>query len=150
MADRLYDDTDVETVADALRHHYIDLDRNDRAQDADHCACGPLVEDWDEHWAEVMLDALTAAGWHRGGSCIRLTREHMEHAEQIAARPDDREDLLDRMLAAGWQPKRWAPRARVAEEIARHFEERGEHSTGIPPFRAAQIARQHSTGGDHA
>lgn len=63
---------------------------------------------------------------------------------------------------AGWQPEeaqwervsretgninraRAEERARVAEEIARHLEERGDRSTGIPPFRAAEIARQHAT-----
>lgn len=54
-------DRAIERVAEILRRHHIDGSANDRAQDADHCACGPLVEDWDEHWAR----ALDEAGWLR-------------------------------------------------------------------------------------
>lgn len=42
-------------VSAALRQHRIDFDRNDPAQAADHCACGLLITDWDEHWANAVL-----------------------------------------------------------------------------------------------
>jgi predicted RNase H-like nuclease (RuvC/YqgF family) len=50
------DDTEGlrEQMAEATAQHYLDAGRTDRAQDADTCACGQLVDDWDEHWAAAV------------------------------------------------------------------------------------------------
>lgn len=63
--ERRWTDADRDTVAAALRQHHIVLDPDDRAREHDACVCGPIVEDWDEHWSVVALDALTADGWRR-------------------------------------------------------------------------------------
>lgn len=61
MTDRLWTDADQTRLAETLRQHHIVLDPTDPAREHDACSCGPIVEDWDEHWAEVVLDTLTAA-----------------------------------------------------------------------------------------
>jgi hypothetical protein len=41
-------------VSAVLRQHRIDFALTDPAQAADHCACGLLITDWDEHWADIV------------------------------------------------------------------------------------------------
>lgn len=48
----------VKQAADVTRQHAIKLDAYDRAQDHDSCRCGRVIDDWDEHWAEVILAAV--------------------------------------------------------------------------------------------
>lgn len=47
----------------ATASHSIDASNQDRAQDADHCTCGPLIHDWDAHLALVALQALAEHCW---------------------------------------------------------------------------------------
>lgn len=48
----------IERITEATGRHFIDPGQSDRAQDADTCACGQLVDAWDEHWAEAALAAI--------------------------------------------------------------------------------------------
>jgi hypothetical protein len=69
-----------DAIADALREHGIDDSQHDPAQDHDACLCGPRIEDWDEHWADVVLAAI--------------------HGQYVPPPPgSDRDKLPDRLLA---------------------------------------------------
>lgn len=92
--DRRWTDADRDTVAEALRQHHIVLDPDDRAREHDACACGLIVEDWDEHWSEVALDAAAP---------LIAARTRAQVAEQIAQAIEamyTRHPLLDRTTAA--------------------------------------------------
>jgi hypothetical protein len=67
--------------------------------------------------ADVVVDAMTAAGWHPPRTCIQVDLTRLPTEAQAVAEPDDTEDVLDRMVAAGWMPKRWAPRAAVLDAL---------------------------------
>lgn len=62
----------IEQAAAVLRLHHIDMGTADRAQDADHCACGPLVEDWDEHWVKALVDGGLLADPEQAAELERL------------------------------------------------------------------------------
>lgn len=47
----------VEQAIAVLVSHHMDPVKNDRAQDADSCVCGPLVDDWPRHWVEAIARA---------------------------------------------------------------------------------------------
>lgn len=59
MNENTVSDKHMFDAAVMLGQHYMDMERIDRAQDADHCMCGPLVDDWDLHYIEVLV----AHGW---------------------------------------------------------------------------------------
>lgn len=67
VADRLHraglrlvseDEATVTRIAEQTRKHALDVDRSNRAQDADYCTCGELIEEWDEHWVRAAVRAL--------------------------------------------------------------------------------------------
>ena len=65
----------VDAAAEALRGHCIDETKYDSAQEHDACICGPRIEDWDVHWAEVAGLAIVeklAEEWNAERRDIRL------------------------------------------------------------------------------
>jgi hypothetical protein len=67
----------IEAIAEALGQHEIDPDANDPAQEADTCTCGELVDNWDEHMAEVAADV--AVGLLGTDRCVHSRDVHYQH-----------------------------------------------------------------------
>jgi chromosome segregation ATPase len=87
-------------IAAALRAHHIDLTQVDRAQEADRCVCGELVDDWDAHWIDAVLavrDDELAAAWdqiHRDQHDAMDARAELERLRGELA---EARDALSRM-----------------------------------------------------
>lgn len=99
-----------EQIIQVVRTHAIDSTRNDRAQNADYCLCGVLVEDWDEHWTDAALtlvqpelDAKDAQIAEQQAEIERLTeeREQYQRAAKIFR-------ALRLVLDTGQAPSEWA------------------------------------------
>lgn len=49
-------------IAEITAEHHLPNNGETDANEGTPCACGALIEDWDLHWAETTLEALTTLG----------------------------------------------------------------------------------------
>jgi phosphoglycolate phosphatase-like HAD superfamily hydrolase len=123
-----------ELLAEAFRQHHIDPDRIDRAQEADHCTCGLLVADWDEHWADVAKAAVQPEIDRRDTvieemnenlmATLQRERSVVECVEKAEAERDEYREAFKDAYAQRWSLFRERDRFKAAvRELAKRCEE---------------------------